>query len=82
MNKKRQVQIKTTIEKLRYNASKWFVFIILPVIALALLNSCSRKNDEATDQPGVAVLLVDTDHGMGNINMDKNMPGHLRLSQE
>ena len=70
MNKKRQVQIKTTIEKLRYNASKWFVFIILPVITLALLNSCSRKNDEVSDQPGVAVLLVDTDHAMGNINMD------------
>ncbi len=45
------------------------------VIISILLNSCAQKTDPATRQPGVTVLLIDTDRVTGMI--DENIYGHF-----
>ncbi|MBN2512650.1 MAG: carbohydrate binding domain-containing protein [Sedimentisphaerales bacterium] len=57
------------------HALKWLLTVlILNLIGLSL-NSCSEKARTTTNEPGVAVLLVDTDHVMGIV--DENIYGHF-----
>ncbi len=59
---------KTLINmKVHSDVFKWMPFIFLLGVISLWLNSCSEKAGATAGEPGVAVLLVDTDRVMGNI---------------
>jgi alpha-N-arabinofuranosidase len=57
------------------NVLKWISLIFLSGIILILLNSCSEKSGATGGKSGIAVLLIDTDRVMGNI--EENIYGQF-----
>ena len=49
---------------------KWKFLIFLSGVISLSLNSCSSRDERTLEDPGVAVLLVNTDHVTGHINKD------------
>lgn len=49
---------------------KWKFLIFLSGVISLSLNSCSSRDERTVEDPGVAVLLVNTDHVTGHINED------------
>jgi len=56
--------------QVRRNELKWIFLIVLSAAISLSLNSCSSRDDKIVEDPGVAVLLVNTDHVTGHINED------------